>query len=191
METKIVYQCDYDGVFIGETIADESPLEPGVFLIPARSVEKKPPKLKANQAAVWDQSKSKWTTQPDWRGYRYWLPDRTFHTITELGVEPPEDAMDSDPGPSYQDQIFELTVQVQRMMDDEVKKRGYDSILSACTYATSKVPKFQAEGQACVEWRDDVWVAFYQHLGKVKDAGTDPPTFDDLVTILPAMVWPK
>lgn len=48
MNSKTVYQTDAYGVFVGITSADESPLEPGVFLIPAGCVEVKPPKFDAN-----------------------------------------------------------------------------------------------------------------------------------------------
>lgn len=40
---KTAYQFDYAGLFAGETVADESPLEPGVWLIPARCTLTPPP----------------------------------------------------------------------------------------------------------------------------------------------------
>jgi len=40
---KIAYQCDENGYYLGEVVADESPLEPGVFLIPGGCVERMPP----------------------------------------------------------------------------------------------------------------------------------------------------
>lgn len=43
MNEKIVYQYNQAGLFVCETIADESPLEPGVFLIPGNSTETQPP----------------------------------------------------------------------------------------------------------------------------------------------------
>ena len=43
MNQKVVYQTNYSGLFVGETLADESPLEPGVFAIPAGCVETAPP----------------------------------------------------------------------------------------------------------------------------------------------------
>lgn len=40
---KIVYQHDAGGFYVGQTSADESPLEKGVYLLPARCVEEAPP----------------------------------------------------------------------------------------------------------------------------------------------------
>ena len=43
MNQITVYQTNYSGLFVGESLADESPLEPGVFAIPAGCVETAPP----------------------------------------------------------------------------------------------------------------------------------------------------
>lgn len=53
MTEKIVYQIDEDGVYIGPVYADPSPLEPGVWLIPARCVEVPPPEIPKGMLAVW------------------------------------------------------------------------------------------------------------------------------------------
>lgn len=66
MKTKTVYQYDLAGIFIGLYDADESPLEPGVFLIPARCVEIAPPEANGDQWPRWNGSK--WeliTIEPD------------------------------------------------------------------------------------------------------------------------------
>jgi hypothetical protein len=54
MKTKTVYQYDPAGMYVGPTEADESPLEPGVWLIPARCVEVEPPKVTADQWPRWN-----------------------------------------------------------------------------------------------------------------------------------------
>lgn len=57
MSIKTVYQYDPAGLYIGQTDADESPLEPGVFLIPARCVEVKPPEHDGDQWPRWNGAK--------------------------------------------------------------------------------------------------------------------------------------
>ncbi|NLY33928.1 MAG: phage tail protein [Alcaligenaceae bacterium] len=43
MSTKTAYQYDLAGLYAGTTEADESPLEPGVYLLPDRSTFVTPP----------------------------------------------------------------------------------------------------------------------------------------------------
>lgn len=57
MTTKTVYQYDHAGIYAGQTEADESPLEPGVFLIPARCVTIEPPEFSGDQWPRWNGAK--------------------------------------------------------------------------------------------------------------------------------------
>ena len=79
----------------------------------------------------------------------------------------------------------------QQRLDDFARTRNYDGILSLCTYATSTVPKFQAEGQCGVTARDATWAALYQILAEV-EAGTRPvPSgYADIEPELPVLEWP-
>jgi hypothetical protein len=86
--------------------------------------------------------------------------------------------------------LAEYTAAMQAVLDTTARARNYDGILSACTYATSTVDKFRAEGQACVEWRDKVWAFGYDLLAQVDAGQTPPPALADLAAILPQMVWP-
>ena len=54
MDTKIVYQTDHLGIFTGTAVADRSPLEPDVWLIPGGCVEVPPPAVTEKKAAFWD-----------------------------------------------------------------------------------------------------------------------------------------
>ncbi len=51
---KIVYQTNAQGLYVGQTVADPSPLEPGVWLIPGGCVEQAPPERPEHKAAHWD-----------------------------------------------------------------------------------------------------------------------------------------
>ena len=79
----------------------------------------------------------------------------------------------------------------QKYLDDFARTRGYDSILSACTYAASSVEKFRTEGLYCVNLRDATWTKLYDILQEVL-AGTRPlPThFEDVLKDLPKLEWP-
>jgi hypothetical protein len=85
------------GEFLGTDQADTSPLEPGVFLMPAYATSVVPPAAGARQVAVFDGNG--WQLKPDWRGHSYWLADGTPGSITELGVAPPAHALNTPPAP--------------------------------------------------------------------------------------------
>ena len=51
---KQVIQLDENGYFAGITTADESPLEPGVFLIPAGAIEAIIPSIPEGKLAKWN-----------------------------------------------------------------------------------------------------------------------------------------
>lgn len=84
-----------------------------------------------------------------------------------------------------------IVVAVQKRLDDFAQTRNYDTILSATTYASSTVPKFQSEGQACVNLRDATWAALYTLLAEVQAETTPmPTTFAEIEAELPALTWP-
>lgn len=100
------------------------------------------------------------------------------------------DAPDGYESPPPIPTVKDYTDAVQKQLDDEARARNYDSILSACSYATSTNPRFSAEGQACVAWRDAVWAECYTILGLVQAGQRTPPTIPELLAALPVMTWP-
>lgn len=119
------------------------------------------------------------------------------------GAEPPIDAIEVPAAPTHAKDVWsgktwlvepeqliaQYTALIQNRLDDFAKTRGYDGILSACTYATSAIPKFKAEGQYCVGVRDTTWATGYEVMAAVK-AGTRPmPTWTELELELPVLAW--
>ena len=83
-----------------------------------------------------------------------------------------------------------IATEAQSRLDTWAQSRGYDGILSACTYATSQVPRFQAEGQRCVDLRDQTWARLYEILAEV-ETGTRPVPMSlaEIAADLPALTW--
>ena len=120
----------------------------------------------------------------------YWREQETEVVVPEPGtsgkVIPPE------PQPPTPEQIIKaFTDAIQARLDSFARTRNYDGILSACTYATSTVPKFAAEGQYAVQARDTTWAAAYQILAEVQSGTRPMPAApEDIFNELPQLVWP-
>ena len=82
----------------------------------------------------------------------------------------------------------ELTERVQQRLDDFAKTRGYDSILTAATYATSTNPTFAAEGQYAVEARDATWAKAFELLAGYLERG-EFPDWPETAKALPKLAW--
>jgi hypothetical protein len=84
-----------------------------------------------------------------------------------------------------------IVADTQERMDRFAQTRGYDNMLSACTYATSPTGKFQIEGQYCVNSRDATWASLIQIMDEVQ-AGTRtmPNGYADIEPDLPLLAWP-
>lgn len=80
----------------------------------------------------------------------------------------------------------------QARLDAFARTRGYDGILSACTYATSSVDQFRVEGSYCVASRDATWGKLHEIMSEV-ESGTRPfPSgFMDIEAALPVLTWPE
>lgn len=85
----------------------------------------------------------------------------------------------------------QLIEAVQKHLDATANEKGYDGILSLCSYATSLDATFSAEGQAGVEWRDAVWRYCYQVMNACLENTRTAPTAAELIAELPAMQWPQ
>lgn len=74
---------------------------------------------------------------------------------------------------------------VQSHLDAAARAKGYDNILSACSYAA--VPNlFQAESIAFLEWRSACWQTCYAVLVAVESQLRTQPTISELIVELPA-----
>jgi len=107
-----------------------------------------------------------------------------FQWLSEGNTPEPADV------PSVASIQEQIVTSVQLRLDTFARTRNYDSILSACTYATSQVPKFASEGQQCVDLRDATWSTLYSLLAEVQ-AGTKvmPSDYLEVEPLLPVLQW--
>lgn len=75
----------------------------------------------------------------------------------------------------------------QAKLDALAQSWGYDNIISAASYAASAVPRFKAEADALIAWRDALWTAAYAIEAAVV-AGTQqlPATAEAFLALLPS-----
>lgn len=99
--TQIIYNYDpLDGMLLSTAIADPSPLEPDVWLLPAYATPTPPPTAGAREAALYrdadghvpaDHTSGSWQLMPDWRGVALWSTvSGEPVTITRPGETPAE-----------------------------------------------------------------------------------------------------
>jgi hypothetical protein len=79
---------------------------------------------------------------------------------------------------------------VQKRLDAFANTRQYDSIVSACSYATSTNSAFASEGQRAVVLRDQSWASLYTYLEKVTAGMVAlPRTEADILQDQPELTW--
>lgn len=92
-----------------------------------------------------------------------------------------------------EENLFNTIVhETQKRLDEFARTRGYDNILSACTYVNSPIQKFNIEAQYCVQQRALTWNTLYEILDEVKaNTRPMPANFLDIEPLLPALAWPN
>ena len=119
---KQVVQLDANGYFIGQTTADESPLEPGVFLLPAGAVDAPTPVIPEGQRAKWNGS---------------WV----FEDIPQPEPEPEPQPIEL----TYAEKRALEYPSVKEYLDGVVKgdQAQIDAYIAACLAVKAKYPKEQ------------------------------------------------
>lgn len=161
--TLKVYQTDFNGVYVGDTEADESPLEPGIFHIPRGCVSEPPPEFGEGERARW--TESGWVTE---------------------AIPGPLESPEEEP---VTVETFRRCIQAR--VDNTAQSRGYDNGASLASYVASTIPAWASEANAFVLWRDQVWVYAYAELEKVQSGEREQPTVETILSELPSIEWPS
>ncbi|MCO7217125.1 hypothetical protein [Halomonas sp. OfavH-34-E] len=104
-----------------------------------------------------------WHVVADWRGHVYWLADGSRHEISELGVEPPADALDEAPPEPIADVFRKATARVNA---------GYSQALASILdqYPDAETLSFDKQEREAREWQ-----AWHEPAGN-NGQGSEPAT---------------
>jgi len=75
-------------------------------------------------------------------------------------------------------------------VESTAQGRGYNDAATLASYATSTNATWQAEAQAFVAWRDQVWQKAYARLAQVEAGSAEMPTVVEVVAGMPSISWP-
>lgn len=166
----------------------------------------------AGKAWVWDGAKT--VQVDDFRGVTYEKSTGNPVTMMSLGplpdaltkTRPPNDTSKwddqtakwvTDPAKVQAKQVAQaqalqaaLGASIQQLLDRTAQARGYDHMLSLCSYAASTNARFHAEALAGMAWRDAVWAKAGEVLAQVQAGTRAVPTEAELLGLLPQISWP-
>lgn len=117
------------------------------------------------------------------RSFRAVTPDMALADGEVLAESIPPELLEPLPADVVREQITQW-------LDSVVQAKGYDSIVSCVSYATSTDETFRGEAQAAIAWRDAVYRRGYEILADIPDGVTTP---EQVMALLPQPAefgWP-
>lgn len=163
--SKTIYHYDpMTGDFTGSDMARESPMEPGVYLVPANATTEAPPACGDNQRPVF------WNSG--------WIIEDIPHPVQEPAPEPTQ---------------AEIIAQYERALDAHLdataQAHRYDNRFTFALRSGYTGP-YQADGKAFGTWMDDCNAQAYALLKDVVDGKKTMPTINDFIAGLPPFALP-
>lgn len=148
----------------GESVADESPLEPGVFLIPANATGLVPPAVPAGKYAAFD-------------GERWQLLD-DVGPVPEVIAETPEQT------------IARYEAALDAHLDATARMHRYDNRFTFALRAAYPGP-WHADGVAFASWMDACNAQAYALLQSVMLGEAQMPSIADFLAAFPPFALPE
>ena len=114
------------------------------------------------------------------------VPNVPEPAVEELEAEIPQYQRQFDVETFKKDIDFKVGV----LLNNTAQSRGYSDSQSIVGYVGSSNTQWQAEAQAFIAWRDQLWEHVYIEYMAI-DAGGSIPNEDEFIASLPQIVWPS
>ncbi len=79
---------------------------------------------------------------------------------------------------------------IQNLVDSTARERQFRDGVTLASYTASTKPKWAAEAQAFVAWRDNVWFYAYGELAKVQAGQRPQPSVELFLAEIAPIAWP-
>lgn len=86
--------------------------------------------------------------------------------------------------------ILDYEYAIQTLVDGTARERQFRDGVTLASYTASTKPKWAAEAQAFVAWRDNVWTYAYGELAKVQAGQRQQPTVEQFLGEIARIAWP-
>ena len=80
---------------------------------------------------------------------------------------------------------------IQNLVDSTARERQFRDAVTLASYIGSTKPKWAAEAQAFVAWRDNVWRYSYGELTKFQAGQRPQPTVEKFLDEIARIAWPE
>lgn len=92
--------------------------------------------------------------------------------------------------PSSEPTITDYENAIQNLVDSTAREKQFRDGVTLASYTASTKPKWAAEAQAFVAWRDNVWSYAYGELAKVQAGQRPQPTVEKFLDEIARIAWP-
>jgi len=188
----------FTGEFIGTEVCQESPLEPGVYLLPEDATTIKPPAPREGFARCF--RNGAWDFFPDHRGTAYSADDSTVTTeVRELG-DLPEGYVSAPPPDEVRRYIWDgsawqlppVTVEdYDHAMEDHLRRereeRGYTT-REPSDYKDSAITRWAQDAADWIAHRDAVMLYALDVINRYHETGV-APSLEEFRAALPRIEW--
>lgn len=97
----------------------------------------------------------------------------------------------TEPVPSPAPTIADYENAIQNLVDSTAREKQFRDGVTLASYTASTKPKWAAEAQAFVAWRDEVWFYAYGELARVQAGQREQPTVGEFLVEITPISWPS